>query len=325
MDSYERSARNALRAFTLNREAERRNDPEWLEARLRGARLVPVFGDEFPATADRERPLFVDADETRATFDIAGDDLVFLGLAGQHAWFAWHADGDTAKRLEAMHGAGGRWDLRRAALLLDASTAGLLAYAKAICHWHRTSRFCGRCGSATKTRLAGHQRVCGDEACGLVQFPRLDPAVIVRVTRRDRVLLGRQPSWPAGRFSIIAGFVEPGESLEDAVRREVHEETGLSLATVDYHSSQPWPFPASLMIGFTAESGSGNAIAGDELEAVLWLDREELAGLLREGDLLVSPRLSIAYRLLEQWFDAGGERLADLVDDLGEPVAGHAG
>lgn len=324
MDSYQRSARNALRAFALNRESERRDDPSWLAQRLRGASLVPVLGDEFPSNTAGDAPLFVDADDGIPAFGIEPDDLVFLGLDRDRAWFAWPAEAAAFERLEADHGGSRRWDLRRAGLLLDASTAGLLAYAKAVCHWHRTSRYCGCCGSVTATRLGGHQRVCTNPDCGLLQFPRLDPAVIVRVTRNDRVLLGRQSNWPARRYSVIAGFVEPGESLEDAVRREVHEETGLALASVHYHSSQPWPFPASLMVGFAAESESSNALAGDELESVLWLDRDELTGLVQDGALWLSPRLSIAYRLLEHWFDAGGRRLAELVDEKGEPVAADA-
>lgn len=326
MDSYQRSARNALRAFALDREADRRHDPAWLAERLRGARLVPVFGDQFPATPDGDAPLFLAADETVAAFGISEQDLTYLGRDRQSAWFAWPAEARDAERLETAHRAHDkRWDLRRAGLFLDASTAGLMAYAKALCHWHRNTRFCGRCGSGTQARLGGHQRVCANADCGLVQFPRLDPAVIVRITHGDRVLLGRQPHWPEDRYSVVAGFVEPGESLEDAVRREAYEETGLSLGRVDYHSSQPWPFPASLMLGFTAESEDTDAVESDELESVIWLDRRELAELVRDNRLRLSPRLSIAYRLLESWYDEGGEPLSGLVDAMGEPVAVRAG
>lgn len=324
MDSYQRSARNALRAFALNREAERRADPEWLAGQLRGASLVPVLDDEFPLTAEDDAPLFLGADEGMATFGVSQDDLVFLGRDRERAWFAWQADMRSVEALEADRGGTRRWNLRHAGLMLDAGTAGLMAYALALCHWHRSSRYCGRCGGPTKPQLGGHQRVCRAPDCGLLQFPRLDPAVIVRVTHGDLVLLGRQPAWPEGRYSVIAGFVEPGESLEDAVRREVAEETRLALERVDYHSSQPWPFPASLMLGFTAESADMQARAADELEAVMWLDRGELAGRVRSGELRLSPRLSIAYRLLEHWYDAGGDRLAGLVDEMGNPLSGHA-
>lgn len=312
MDSYRRSARNALRAFSLQRESERRRDRAWLESLLGDARVVPVIGGDFPARARGNAPLFLSAPDLLEARGVALEDLVFLGLEGERAWFAWDAGDDSLHDLGAAPPDVPRWDLRRAGALLDAGTAGLLAYARALCHWHRTSRFCGRCGGPTGARDAGHQRVCRDPACGLLQFPRLDPAVIVCITRGERVLLGRQPNWPERRFSVIAGFVEPGESLEDAVRRETMEETGLALDRVDYHSSQPWPFPASLMLGFTAESASSRAVAGDELEAVIWLDREELAGAVTRGELKLSPPLSIAYRLLEHWYDAGGGSLAEL-------------
>lgn len=311
MDSYRRSARNALRAFALERESERRPDKDWLAGLLDEARVVPVVNEGFPASAAEESPLFISGSELRASHGVGLDDLVFLGRDGDRAWFAWDA-GDTPLTALGAASEAGHWDLRRAGALLDAPTAGLLAYAKALCHWHRTSRFCGRCGGPTESRDAGHLRTCRDPACGLLQFPRLDPAVIVRITRGERVLLGRQANWPERRFSVIAGFVEPGESLEDAVRRETFEETGLALSRVDYHSSQPWPFPASLMLGFTAENESGRAVAGDELEQVIWLDRDELAEAVERGELRLSPPLSIAYRLLENWFDAAGRSLAAL-------------
>lgn len=312
MDSYRRSARNALRAFSLDRGSDRRHDRVWLAGQFANARVVPVTGDEFPASASSGTPLFIPAADLRDAHGVALDDLVFLGRDGERAWFAWDAGDRGLAGLGAAAGPHARWDLRRAGALLDAGTAGLLAYAKALCHWHRNSRFCGRCGGPTRPRDGGHQRVCRDAACGQFQFPRLDPAIIVCITRGDRVLLGRQPNWPERRYSVIAGFVEPGESLEDAVRREAFEETALSLDRVNYHSSQPWPFPASLMLGFTAEAASGRAVAGDELEAVIWLDRAELADAVARGELKLSPPLSIAYRLLEHWFDAGGGSLAVL-------------
>ncbi len=293
MDSYRRSARNALRAFSLERLSERRNDRDWLAGLLADARVVPVAEGDFPASVTDGTPLFIPAAELRAAFDVGVDDLVFLGMDGERAWFAWDAGDRPLGELGAETGRDTRWDLRRAGALLDAGTAGLLAYARALCHWHRNARFCGRCGGPTERRDGGHQRVCRDPACALLQFPRLDPAVIVCITRGERVLLGRQPQWPERRYSVIAGFVEPAESLEDAVRREAYEETGLTLNRVDYHSSQPWPFPASLMLGFTAESDSGHAVAGDELESVLWLDRDELAEAVERGELKMSPPLSL--------------------------------
>ena len=145
-------------------------------------------------------------------------------------------------------------DLRLIAGELPPEEAGLLAYARAMVHWQSHNRFCGRCALAMLAVQGGHVMQCSNPTCAHQQFPRLDPAVIVLVTDGERALLGRQPAWPAGRYSTIAGFVEPGESLEDAVAREVREETGVVVDAVDYHSSQPWPFPSSLMLGFTAHA-----------------------------------------------------------------------
>jgi NAD+ diphosphatase len=143
---------------------------------------------------------------------------------------------------------------------------------------------------------------CTNASCGTEMFPRIDPAIIVLVTHEDRALLGRQPSWPKGRFSTIAGFVEPGESLEDAVAREVLEETGVKVRSVDYHSSQPWPFPSSIMVGFLAEAATDPEIrVTGELDEARWFTREEVAN----GQSLLPPPHSISFRLIAQWFDAG--------------------
>jgi len=152
--------------------------------------------------------------------------------------------------------------------------------------------------------------VCSDPSCRHEQFPRIDPAIIVLVSDGERALLGRQASWPVGRYSTIAGFVEPGESLEDAVAREVFEETGIEVDQIEYHSSQPWPFPSSLMLGFTAHARSTEVrLRDEELEDARWFDRADLAS----NGTLLPPRQSISYRLIEHWFDAGWHtRLRDI-------------
>src|SRR5256714_8255556 len=158
-------------------------------------------------------------------------------------------------------------ELRPLAPLLAADEAGLLAYARAMAIWRVRHRHCGVCGAGTIATRAGHILVCSNAACAQELFPRIDPAIIVLVTDGERALLGRQANWPPGRYSTIAGFVEPGESLEDAVLREVFEETGVNVTNPRYDSSQPWPFPSSLMIGFQAQAERGSPIrTGDELE-----------------------------------------------------------
>jgi NAD+ diphosphatase len=164
--------------------------------------------------------------------------------------------------------------------------------------WHGSQRFCGRCGSPSKTESGGNTRLCINGDCGIRIFPRVDPAIIVLVSDRERCLLGRQAGWPEGRYSTIAGFVEPGESLEDAVRREVFEETNIAVHEVRYHSSQPWPFPSSLMLGFTAEASSEAILLNDgELEDARWFSRKEL----ESGFPKLPYRLSIARRLVDDW------------------------
>jgi NAD+ diphosphatase len=194
-------------------------------------------------------------------------------------------------------------ELRPLSTQLPADEAGLLAYIRALVIWRSRHQFCGVCGSPTTSERAGHMVKCTNPDVAHEHFPRIDPAVIVLVTDGDRVLLGRQASWPAGRFSTIAGFVEPGESLEDAVLREVHEETGVRVREIEYHSSQPWPFPSSLMVGFfaVAEPGSEIHITPDgELEDAGWFTREDIAS----GRPLLPFSHSISYRLVQAWFDS---------------------
>ncbi|HKZ72751.1 MAG TPA: NAD(+) diphosphatase [Steroidobacteraceae bacterium] len=192
-------------------------------------------------------------------------------------------------------------ELRPVAPLLPAEDAGLLAYARALSIWRARHRFCSVCGCPMRAERAGHVLRCSNDACAAESFPRIDPAIIVLIKDRDRVLLGRQASWPPGRYSTIAGFVEPGESLEDAVEREVMEETGVAARDVAYHSSQPWPFPSSLMVGFhaTADSSAPLRVSG-ELADARWFSRAEIAA----GKPPLPPNQSISYRLIRGWADS---------------------
>lgn len=187
-------------------------------------------------------------------------------------------------------------ELRPLSNLLAADEAGLLAYARAMSIWRVRHRYCGVCGSALIPERAGHVMRCSK--CGHESFPRIDPAIIVLVSDGERALLGRQATWPPGRYSTIAGFVEPGESLEDAVAREVLEETSVRVSTASYHSSQPWPFPSSLMVGFHASAPAGSPVqVSGELEDARWFTREELLA----GPPLLPPSQSISYRLITAW------------------------
>ncbi len=229
-----------------------------------------------------------------------------LGLRDDIAHFAVdvsHLDDPTGVR--AFDGRGEFVELRSVGPLLSRDDGGILAYAKGITHWHARHRFCGVCGTATEMREAGHVRICIDDQCASQHFPRTDPAVIMLVSQGDRVVLGRKSEWQKDMYSTLAGFVEPGESLEDAVAREVWEEVRIEVANVRYHSSQPWPFPASLMLGFYADAVSDRiAFNRDELEDARWFTRRELA----DGGAGIKHRPrsdSIARRLIQDWVASG--------------------
>jgi NAD+ diphosphatase len=194
-------------------------------------------------------------------------------------------------------------ELRPLAPVLAAEEAGLLAYARALTVWRARHRHCGVCGALTTATHGGHCLSCSNHLCAQDFFPRIDPAIIVLVSDGERALLGRQASWPARRYSTIAGFVEPGESLEDAVAREVAEETGVAVHSLRYQSSQPWPFPSSLMLGFRASAAAGAAVrVGGELEDARWFTRAQV----NSGEALAPPSQSISWRLIESWLKGDG-------------------
>ncbi len=298
--------RNVFAGPYLDRAAHLRDEADWFASALADerSRAIPVWNS---------RSLIVDGEGegARAAFlrldEIPGErrglnDLILLGNVDGASFFAYGIDAvDTPPLPE-----GTRFeDLRLIASLLPGDEAGLLGYARALISWRQQHRFCGVCGTGTVPTKGGHVLVCTNPSCRHQQFPRLDPAIIVLVSDGDRALLGRQASWPRGRYSTIAGFVEPGESLEDAVAREVLEETGIEVGTIEYHSSQPWPFPSSLMLGFTARAVSREIHLRDqELEDARWFTREDVAG----GTPLLPPTQSISFRLIEHWFDAGSQR-----------------
>lgn len=225
----------------------------------------------------------------------------FLGLAADgRAWFSLDAE-------LVAYAAPGTLDLRSAAALWPLQEAAVFAQARAMQHWHRRHRFCGACGAEMSVERGGWLRRCG--GCGLEHYPRTDPAVIVAVSDGERLLLGRQRDWPPGRHSVIAGFVEPGESLEQAVAREVEEETGLRIRHCRYLASQPWPFPGTLMLGFVAEADPVEPQVGEELEAARWFTadeireaaRREAVGQTEGAALLLSTPISISRWLIDQW------------------------
>ena len=210
--------------------------------------------------------------------------------------------------------------LRQAGALLDDRDAGLLTQAVALANWHETHTHCPRCGSLTDPVQSGHARVCRRD--GSEHFPRTDPAVIMLVTDPDdRILLGRGPKWGERRMSILAGFVEPGESAEQTVVREVAEETGIVVGDVRYLASQPWPLPQSLMLGFWAQAAGGQRIQVDGVEIIEahWFSRDELLQAIAAGELGLPASVSIAHRIIEAWY--GAELPAGLISPFSRPQA----
>lgn len=290
---------NVFAGAFVDRSGERRKDPDWLAEALSrdGTRFVPVWGDRCLVGGDPPGAILVDADTARPF--IADDTVIFLGLFRDRPAFAVAIPGERDPPLGEL---GEFKDLRYLGTVLPPDEANLAAHARALVLWHDATLYCGKCGSASQPAAGGNARQCCNPDCGQQIFPRTDPAIIVLVSDGDRCLLGRQPSWPEGRYSTIAGFVEPGESLEDAVRREVYEETNVRVGTVRYHSSQPWPFPSALMLGFIAEATSSDIRLNDgELEDARWFSRDEL----RSGDVGLPFRISIARRLVDHWIDGG--------------------
>ncbi|MCW8308489.1 NAD(+) diphosphatase [Acidiphilium sp. PA] len=286
----------------LDRAGHRRTDAGWIaQARASAEALfVPYWRGRMLIALEPAPQAVLTARPRDAA--LAGS---FLGLMAGRPVFAVDVSASETP-LETLAGAGGEFlDLRGLTGTLPAGQAGLLATAKGLLYWQSRTRFCSVCGGACSAERAGHTMLCGQ--CGAEHFPRTDPAVIMLVTRGERVLLGQSHKFPVERnfFSTLAGFVEPGESLEDAVRRETLEEVGVTVGAVRYIGSQPWPFPASLMLGYRAEALSETiTLDEEEMRAAAWFTREDLVNRKQAGFNL-PPKDSIARRLIEDWMDEG--------------------
>ena len=290
---------NVFAGAFVDRAGEHRKDPEWLEraARSKASRFVPIWGEQCLVSGDPPSACLLE----RRDIDEYVDDsqLIYLGNFREHPAFAVAVGGEEAPLAEF----GSFASLRYLGTVLGADEANLVAHARALVLWHASQVFCGVCGAPARMAAGGNTRVCTNDDCALQIFPRVDPAIIVLVARGERCLLGRQASWPEDRYSTIAGFVEPGESVEDAVRREVFEETNIRVGNVHYHSSQPWPFPSALMLGFVAQATSTDIHLNDnELEDARWFTRAEL----RSGFPKLPFRISIARRLVDHWLELDG-------------------
>lgn len=284
-----------LSRSTHDRRGIERDDPSLLE-RLWGDERTRVLRWSAGAT-----PVVDHEGATRL-------DLVAPSVVGERsirAFLGRDVDGvaHVVAQVEHERVEGDGWeDLRLVAPRLDETDAGLFTQASALLRWHQVSTHCSRCGAATQVVSSGWVRRCPRDASQ--HFPRTDAAVIMAVVDDEgRLLLGHNPAWPVNRYSTLAGFVEPGETLEDAVRREVAEEVGVVVGEVVYEGDQPWPFPASLMLGFTARALTTTVTADEnEITDARWFTREELPGQVERGEVLLPGPVSIAHRLVERWY-----------------------
>ena len=279
----------ALSTRSHERIGDRRTDDAWLAEKWADptTRVLVLAGGRFPLTDDGAAVAWVSPDQA------PDGDRVLLGERDGVVHFMVLARGVRAPEEWGM--------LRTVGPQLSQVEAGFLVQAQALSEWHRSHRFCARCGGGLTVGQSGYVLTC--ESCGRQHFPRTDPAVIMLVTDGERALLGRQPAWPEGRYSTLAGFVDPGESLEQAVAREVMEETGVEVGEVSYFGNQPWPFPSSLMVGFFARAVTTEIrVDQDELEDARWFSREEMKTEAEAGTLVLPGGISISRSLVEAWY-----------------------
>jgi NAD+ diphosphatase len=298
----------------LDRAGLFRKDDDWISAQLSDPKtqIVPVWRsknliDELDSAPKARLMDRADANEVLAM----ASQTTLLGIQGDIAYFAADLsilDEDPAHKLFNQ---GIFTDLRHVGPLLGAKESSLLAHARGMLFWHQKHQHCGVCGALTKSHEGGHVRKCVSTECGAPTFPRTDPAVIMLITHQPasgpaQCLLGRQGVWSTGNYSTLAGFVEPGESLEEAVAREVHEEAGIHIKNVTYQASQPWPFPASIMLGFWGEATTTNIqVDENEIEDAQWFNAPDLRGFGEWGDedakFHLPRRDSISRYLIETW------------------------
>lgn len=283
-----------LARSVIDRAGHLRTDPEKMESLWLQSQVILLVKDRLHAT------------DSELIFHKAGEisgkgERYFLGLDGRtgQGYFAWHTDEEVIGEEELR-------SLRQIGAELGDEEAGLAVHAIALSHWHSSHPRCSRCGAPTKSDLGGAMRVCEVDASQ--HHPRTDPAVIVLVKDKDdRLLLGRQHSWAPNRFSNFAGFVEPGESFEQCVLREVEEESGLVVHSVHYLGSQPWPFPASIMIAYEAMTSDVSTARpdGEEIVEIKWFTRESMKEAVQSGEISLPPRISVSRRMIEYWYGNG--------------------
>lgn len=271
-----------------------RSNPDWIDSQLadRKAQAVLFAGGDL-AQNDEGGPLIMRA-KYAARLPLKPPGLIFIGVLDGQPWFAASLERGVA---------GKGPDFRHSAANATPEMASILGRARSLLMWHSEHLFCSNCGASTDLADAGSKRVC--PSCGTEHFPRVNPSVIMLVHAGDQCVLGRQPNWPEGLYSTLAGFMEPGETIEAACVREVAEEVHLKVTSVEYVASQPWPFPSQLMIGLMAEAEPGTLVPDDDLEDARWFTRDDVRALFNaETGRMMPPHFSIARMLIERWLTA---------------------
>jgi len=292
----------------LDRVSFKRSDKIWINAQFKNesTRIIPVWDSKnLCMSAPNKRPIFLTPGDLH-DYPNALESSIFLGISDKKTYFAIDIDSLEYASTLCDKKNGEFLDLKQVAPLFNYQDGALAALARFMINWSSNNRFCGKCGNPTTNAEAGNVRICENSQCRQSHFPSMDPAIIVLVSSGEYCLLGRQQVWPEGMYSTIAGFVEPGEIIEDAVIREVEEETGIKVKEIEYQSSQPWLFPSSLMMGFTAKAKSNKIrIAKNELEDARWFSRAEIKDNLNKGLMRLPLKVSIAYNLIKAWYDKG--------------------
>lgn len=311
MDHYSRSARTAFSGLTLNRKPGRpAADPDAQEPVHPGREAyIVVRGDEVLFDAGHGEPLLLSRKMLEGCEGVRLEAML-LGDDGETIYFAVSLDRLPERTARCLSGLGSFLPLRPQTAALPSRTTALLGYARSVASWHSQTRYCSLCGHRTAPRPFSLAQVCTNPDCGMEHYPRINPAMIVLVHHRDesgeRCLLGRQAGWRPRVYSAVSGYVEPGESAEDAVLREVMEETGVPVTDIRYFCSQPWPFSNSLMLGFHARATATDIRLNDEeLEDARWFTRAEIPALLESGEMALPAAETIARHLFDAWYSGG--------------------
>ena len=302
-----------LASEAVDRSGELRTKPDELAKLWKSARILHFASGKFRVKQNHELD-FQSAEQIaklRKDEKFADGEELCLGIDNGISYFAWCSDAMDFESFETLEN---YQTLRTLGDFLSQLEMGLAIHSQAIANWHHTHQFCARCGAPTLSANGGSLRKCSID--GSEHYPRTDGAVIVLVKdEKDRVLLGRQKIWPEKRFSCFAGFVEPGESFEQTVLREVFEESAIRADQITYLGSQPWPFPASIMISFSALATNPAAAKadGEEIEEIIWLTREEMCAAVADQSLTLPPGMSVARKMIEFWYEKNGADVRDLL------------